>query len=132
MSLNHNGLLKSMGPDPRASRTPSRSSFQQWRELLQVQGYPVFSEYGDYLKAAALKHAEHELDVYRHRMKLEGRNLDGRKKLTGWARSKKINHSISGIHVRHGCKNSDPIALGVIVSFVQIDANRFGFDAVLC
>lgn len=51
-------------------------------ELLHVQGYPVFSEYGDYLKAAAIKHAEHELDVYRHRMKLEGRNLDGRKKLT--------------------------------------------------
>lgn len=52
-------------------------------ELLKVQGYPVFSEYGDYLKAAALKHAERELDVYRQRMKIEGRNLDGRKKLAG-------------------------------------------------
>ena len=51
-------------------------------ELLEVQGYPVFSEYGDYLKVAALAHAGHELDVYRHRMMLEGRNLDGRKKLT--------------------------------------------------
>lgn len=51
-------------------------------ELLAVQGYPVFSEYGDYLKAAAIKHAEHELDVYRHRMQLEGRNVDGRKKLS--------------------------------------------------
>lgn len=52
-------------------------------ELLEVQGYPVFSEYGDYLKTAALNHAERELDVYRHRMMLEGRSLDGRKKLTG-------------------------------------------------
>ena len=32
-------------------------------ELLQVQGHPVFSKYGDYLKTAALAHAEHELDV---------------------------------------------------------------------
>jgi len=30
-----------------------------------------------------IKHAEQELDVYRHRMKLEGRNLDGKKKLSG-------------------------------------------------
>ena len=51
-------------------------------ELLAVQGYAVFSEYGSYLRGAAIAHAEHELDVYRHRMKLEGRNLDGRKKLT--------------------------------------------------
>ena len=50
-------------------------------QLLAVQGYPVFSEYGDFLKSAAISHAEHELDVYRHRMQLEGRNVDGRKKL---------------------------------------------------
>jgi len=56
---------------------------EKFDELLAVQGYPVFSEYGDYLKAAAIKHAEQELDVYRHRMKLEGRNLDGKKKLSG-------------------------------------------------
>ena len=55
---------------------------QKFDELLKVQGYPVFSEYGDYLKAAAMNHAERELDVYRHRMRLEGRNLDGRKKLS--------------------------------------------------
>jgi hypothetical protein len=54
---------------------------EKFDELLAVQGYPVFSEYGDYLKAAAIKHAEHELDVYRHRMQLEGKNVDGRKKV---------------------------------------------------
>jgi hypothetical protein len=51
-------------------------------QLLEVQGYPVFGEYGSYLKAAAMKHAERELDVYRHRMKLEDRNLSGQKKLS--------------------------------------------------
>ncbi len=52
-------------------------------ELLKVQGYPVFSKYGAYLKDAAITHAGHELDKYRHRMRLEGKNLDGRKIGTG-------------------------------------------------
>ena len=56
---------------------------EKFDELLKVQGYDVFSEYRSYLKDAAMKHAEQELDRYRHRMKLEGRNVDGRKKVKG-------------------------------------------------
>jgi hypothetical protein len=39
-------------------------------QLLEVQGYPVFSEYKNYIK----------LDVYRLRMRTEGKNLDGTRK----------------------------------------------------
>jgi len=77
-----NTRRKKYGDRPLPPAKQRKNMSKKFDELLQVQGYPVFSEYGDYLKAAALKHAEHELDVYRHRMKLEGRNLDGRKKLT--------------------------------------------------
>ena len=48
-------------------------------ELLEFHGYPVFSEYTTYLKTLAIQHAERELDVYRMRMRLEGRKLDGAK-----------------------------------------------------
>lgn len=54
---------------------------EKFDQLLEVQGYPVFSEYGAYLKDAAVKHAERELEVYRQRMKIEGKTMDGRKKL---------------------------------------------------
>ncbi len=54
---------------------------QKFDELLKVQGYPVFSSYGSYLKDAAVKHAERELEKYRQRMKIEGRNMQGQKKL---------------------------------------------------
>ena len=56
---------------------------RKFDELLKVQGYPVFSEYGQYLKNAAVAHAERELNVYKQRMRIEGRNLDGTKKLKG-------------------------------------------------
>lgn len=48
-------------------------------QLLEVQGYPVFKEYKTYLKQKAVAHAEKELDIYRHRMKVEGKTLSGRK-----------------------------------------------------
>ena len=50
-------------------------------ELLEFHGYPVFSEYTSYLKTAAIEHAERELDVYRMRMRLERRNVDGAKRV---------------------------------------------------
>jgi len=53
---------------------------QKFDELLKVQGYPVFSQYGAYLKSAAMEHAQRELDTYRHRMRLENKNLDGSKR----------------------------------------------------
>ena len=56
---------------------------EKFDQLIEVQGYPVFSEYGAYLKDAAVRHASHELEKYKHRMRLEGRNVDGTKKLTG-------------------------------------------------
>lgn len=46
-------------------------------QLLEVQGYPVFSTYGTYLKPASKKHAERELEVYRQRVRIEGKNMDG-------------------------------------------------------
>ncbi len=52
---------------------------EKFDQLLEVQGYPVFSEYGAYLKDAALAHAERELEVYRQRMRLEGKTLKGEK-----------------------------------------------------
>lgn len=53
---------------------------EKFDQLLAVQGYPVFSEYGSYLKKAALEHAERELEVYRQRMRLEGKTLSGGKR----------------------------------------------------
>lgn len=54
---------------------------EKFDQLLEVQGYPVFSQYGEYLKHAAVAHAERELEVYRQRMRIEGKTLDGTKKL---------------------------------------------------
>lgn len=53
---------------------------EKFDQLLEVQGYPVFSAYGDYLKKAALQHAERELEVYRQRMRIEGKTLQGEKR----------------------------------------------------
>ena len=50
-------------------------------ELLEFHGYPIFIEYASYLKKAAIRHAERELDVYRARMRIQGRNVDGTKKI---------------------------------------------------
>ena len=41
-------------------------------QLLEIQGYPVFKEYKDYLAKKAKTHAEHEFEVYRQRMRLKG------------------------------------------------------------
>lgn len=49
-------------------------------ELIEVQGYAVFGNYKNYLRPDAVAHAQRELDVYRHRMKIEGKNLAGRRK----------------------------------------------------
>ena len=54
---------------------------EKFDQLLEVQGYPVFSEYGSYLKGAAVKHAELEYEKYKQRMKIEGKTLQGKKKL---------------------------------------------------
>lgn len=54
---------------------------EKFDQLLEVQGYPVFSEYGAYLKQAALQHAERELEVFRQRMKIEGKTQQGQKKV---------------------------------------------------
>ncbi len=50
-------------------------------ELLEFHGYPIFGEYTSYLKIAAIQHAERELDVYRARMRIQGLNVDGTKKI---------------------------------------------------
>ncbi len=47
--------------------------------LLEFHGYPIFSEYTSYLKVAAIEHAERELGVYRARMRIQGRSVDGTK-----------------------------------------------------
>lgn len=49
-------------------------------ELLAVQGYPIFSEYKGYLAARAKAHAEQEYEVYRQRMRIEGKTLDNVKR----------------------------------------------------
>lgn len=51
-------------------------------QLLEVQGYPVFSEYGRYLKPESIEHAVRELEVYRQRVRIEGKNMDGNRKAT--------------------------------------------------
>ena len=50
---------------------------RKFDELLEVQGYPVFKEYKEYLAARAKAHAEREFEVYRQRMRLEDRSLTG-------------------------------------------------------
>lgn len=44
---------------------------QKFDELLEVQGYPVFREYKDYLATRAKTHADREFEVYRQRARLE-------------------------------------------------------------
>ena len=67
----------------RGQELTMREMDEKFDQLLEVQGYPVFSEYGAYLKDAAVKHAGRELEVYRQRMKIEGKTLDGKIKLKG-------------------------------------------------
>lgn len=50
---------------------------RKFDELLEVQGYPIFNEYREYLAGKSKSHAEREFEVYRQRMRLEKRNLDG-------------------------------------------------------
>lgn len=52
-------------------------------KLLEAQGYAVFGDYAAYLKKAAMDHAEREFEVYRQRMHIENRNMDGTKKIKG-------------------------------------------------
>lgn len=54
-----------------------REMSRKFDELLEVQGYAVFSEYGNFLKKAAVAHAEQEFERYRQRMRIEKRNMDG-------------------------------------------------------
>lgn len=53
---------------------------QKFDQLLDVQGYPVFREYKEFLAKRARLHAEREFEVYRQRMRLLGKNLDGTSK----------------------------------------------------
>ena len=50
---------------------------RKFDQLLEVQGYPLFKEYKEYLAAKAKAHAEQEFEVYRQRLRLEKRNLAG-------------------------------------------------------
>jgi hypothetical protein len=45
---------------------------RKFDQLLEVQGYPVFREYKDYIAKKAKTHAEREFEVYRQRMRLKG------------------------------------------------------------
>jgi len=59
-----------------------REMDQKFDQLLEVQGYPVFSQYGAYLKDAAMQHAERGFERYRQRMAIEGKTLQGTPKVT--------------------------------------------------
>lgn len=50
---------------------------QKFDQLLEVQGYPIFKEYKEYLAGKAKTHAEREFEVYRQRMRINNRNLSG-------------------------------------------------------
>ena len=50
-------------------------------QLLVFHGYPIFTQYRSYLKTTAIEHAERELSVYRFRMRSQGQNMDGEKRI---------------------------------------------------
>lgn len=54
---------------------------RKFDELLEVQGYPVFKEYKEYLADKARAHAEREFEVYRQRVRLENQNLGGARRV---------------------------------------------------
>lgn len=54
---------------------------RKFDELLEVQGYPVFKEYREYLADKARAHAEREFEVCRQRVRLENRNLGGARRV---------------------------------------------------
>ncbi|WP_316977700.1 RhuM family protein [Shumkonia mesophila] len=54
---------------------------QKFDELLEVQGYPVFREYKNYLAKRAQEHAEREFEKYRQRMRISDKNLDGTRRI---------------------------------------------------
>lgn len=54
---------------------------ERFDALIEFQGYPLFSDYKGYLASRAKGHAEREFEVYRQRMRLSGKNLDGTKQI---------------------------------------------------
>ena len=53
---------------------------EKFDQLLEVQGYPVFRRYENYVKEHAVKHAELEYKKYKQRMRIEKKTLQGKKK----------------------------------------------------